>query len=1358
MKAAKMPNSNTLFRFLNRNKITGMEINEKRFIYNQNEEDSEFLTALIDVESEADIKAAIATVVAGFTPLKTVKEVNAINPAMMKFGEWISHPSSRILSEETMERTAGLTALTESQLTILWDNVYYYSITTGNEKVRNAIAQLLRANNFYAELVAYMTENPIDPDNPPTDPNPAPELVSLAYSLRKASVVIPTVLVKREAAPADPVISSDIDFRQRNALLMLAKSHAAHFNLSRLKTAVDEIKNAKQKFEKEQDEEYRAAFNLYNAALQELIDEAPIDPDTGEIIMPTAPNFEFEPTVIFDDDYLSDTISEDSFDLYVDSKKITHRSIDDTVGEMEKKEEIFLTIFASNTIRDYSLLAYNGVKLEVNNKPADNSYVLTPIKLYSGQNLFALLFTHFNENPDGRATFVGITLNPGEVDEISSTSRSFIYQNENSTSFLLYPKGVEINFEEGEFDFDLTIDTLNPFYGHSIEFELVKFPMIGRKPSNPDILDGEPGSLTVPIYGLKKLEIADFYRVEQEIFCYVPGEVSHIENIMAREYKEKSARNLSRTETTLEESTEREVEDLTDTTTADRYEMNSEISRIVQEDISTQLGTSLGVSGTWAGVTVASNFNANFSFSSSETNSFNHAESYAQDVTQRAMTRLVEKVSSKRTSRMLREFEETNKHGFDNREGDKHVTGIYRWVDKIYKNTLVNYGRRLMYNFMIPEPAKNFKHWMTQNPEANNQVQQLVMPKHPSLLFGIENPPDVYFWNYGRAAAEYGVEIDPPPPAQLNIGKSFSDSPANTGVEFQGRFTSGHNFNIEIPDGYVCRFLNWSYAQYQVGSAVNKTKVTLNICGLQVVSEYANARFETYPYSPTPLDNVEKQLEISLSAHQVGGFSLNFLAYCYLKDETLMAWKHKAFLTIMEGYNTKMRQYHEAMAALETGSSDTDQIDYNFNPVIGRNIEQRELKRLCIEMMTKPFGINIGQNHYHNFESNGNFKINQTAALDKYADIVRFFEEAFDWNIMSYMFHPYFWGKESDWKNLIKEKSSADYIFQAFLQSGMAQVTLPVKPGYERSVLYFLDTGKIMSGDDFALETYIDVINQLAIKQPGELNYVQPPVWLSRIPSALTIIQSEAAPLQGNGLPCFCEDGNEINFIDGTVLTDCEPYATGNNLLEAAGVAQNNAGSFLQGLTEFIANGGQLMAALNEIIQQQQGGGGGGGGGNQDCSTLFAELTTITASREQAITDFENSTNNCQTTLTSLNKLLNDANALLAQANNAKCDLSDYNQEITALNAAIAEVSLTCACNEIAETLATHTASHAQIMSDYTAETTDCTTTLTALGTLLTELNTLLADAISETCSVTEIEAEIESVETDITTVTAECE
>lgn len=99
------------------------------------------------------------------------------------------------------------------------------------------------------------------------------------------------------------------------------------------------------------------------------------------------------------------------------------------------------------------------------------------------------------------------------------------------------------------------------------------------------------------LHGVNRLGIADFRRVEQEVCCYVPGEVSHIENIMAREYKERSTRNLIRTELTSETTRETEVENLNDTITTTRNELSSEVANVLEDSKTANFGGSFGVSG-----------------------------------------------------------------------------------------------------------------------------------------------------------------------------------------------------------------------------------------------------------------------------------------------------------------------------------------------------------------------------------------------------------------------------------------------------------------------------------------------------------------------------------------------------------------------------------------------------------------------------------------------------------------------------------------------------------------------------------------------------------------------------------------
>ena len=1361
MQNKKIPTAVTLFKFLslqNPGEKSG-EIAGKRFIDHPLKDESTFLLAVEGLETQSGIDTAISTAVAAFAPLKSVKDVKAISPAMAKFGEWISNPKSNILSDEFGQKSEGLVSLTDAQQILLWDNLYYLAITAGDQRITDTVIKMIRGNNLYNEAVAFMLAHPEDPDDPKEDDGPSKEAAALMYDLVKASVLIPGILVSREKIPSIESVSDTMDQHQRKALTMLQDADVARFDIKRFQDTIDEIRKAKLLFDEAANKELSDAFKLYNESIRILIAAAPKDPDTGEIIMPELPEFVFESALVFDEAYLADKISEESLKKYLASKKVTHKTPDETLKEIAGEITQAYDQLDANIIRDVTIKAYNGLSLSVNNKPADNTLVMKAIKLYENEDLYAFFVTQYFENNDFRIKEIDFTLNPGPDGSHQFLAKQAVSESDSHVSYLLFPKGLELDLASGGHTFTAVYSTFNPVYTKMQSATTTRHPSYGDVIPLNTSTDGIPGNERVAVYGIKKIQIAEYNRVEQEIYCYVPGEVSHIENIMAREYKEKAARNLTRSEITTEESSEREVENLTDTTSTDRHELQSEISRVLQEDMSLQTGASVGVNLK----TFSANANASFSMGSSETNSFNQAESFAQEVTERAMERIVEKVTYKRTSRMLKEYEETNKHGFDNRLGDKHVTGIYRWVDKIYKNTLVNYGKRLMYDFMIPEPAKNFKAWMT---SKGNTAAQTSITKPENLNQWAYGPDGITRENYAKLASRYGADVEPPPASVMKIGKSFGDSPSNTGIEIQNRYSSGHSYKLEIPDGYECLNARYSYSHYQAGSDVNKSQVTVNISGMQDFSTYANARLNNYPYGGGTVDHVEKELEISLSTHQVGGFSLNVLANCYLKPEKYEAWRAETFLAIWEAYNKRLQEFNEAEAAANIGTTTGQSLDYNYNPMIGRAIEQRELKRACIEMMMRPFSLNIGQNHYIG-GSGSNYKVNQTLALDKYADQVRFFEEAFDWDIISYMFFPYYWGKEADWSALIKEQSSADFIFQAFLQSGMGKVVLPVKPGFERAVLYFFDTGKVWFGQGYSVDTtsnlYQQVIDELRIKTPDEAGYEEPATWLTRIPSSLTIIQSDSAPLEENGLPCYCcEDGTPVVTLPGDCgcgsAGDDEPckcpgIAQGNNLLNGNST-QPNTSTLLQDVIDIISNGSDIINAIKDLLDN--------GNNNPSeppantvCTEIAATLQQLKNSAQQVVLDYDNKVKNSGQASSKLTTYLAGLNTLLGQATTAGCSTTSISEAITKVSGDIVYVKQECVgYNNGMSVYAGH---HASIMTGYQDGLHTCENTINALNTVLTNVQGFLTQATAAGCDLTAINAEIASLNADIASVQAAC-
>ena len=165
----------------------------------------------------------------------------------------------------------------------------------------------------------------------------------------------------------------------------------------------------------------------------------------------------------------------------------------------------------------------------------------------------------------------------------------------------------------------------------------------------------QPSTCERKLFGVHSLGVQDYRRVEQTLCCYVPGEVSHIENIMAREYKEKATRNLLSTEYGTETTSETEIENINDTTTTERNELNKQVAKELQKDRSFDLSGSVSVNkdaGVYGNITANITTGYNSSTSSSQSNT--EAKNYAKEITARALERVVQKTTQKRTYKMHR--------------------------------------------------------------------------------------------------------------------------------------------------------------------------------------------------------------------------------------------------------------------------------------------------------------------------------------------------------------------------------------------------------------------------------------------------------------------------------------------------------------------------------------------------------------------------------------------------------------------------------------------------------------------------------------------------------------------------------
>ena len=103
---------------------------------------------------------------------------------------------------------------------------------------------------------------------------------------------------------------------------------------------------------------------------------------------------------------------------------------------------------------------------------------------------------------------------------------------------------------------------------------------------------------------------------------------------------------------------------------------------------------------------------------------------------------------------------------------------------------------------------------------------------------------------------------------------------------------------------------------------------------------------------------------------------------------------------------------------------------------------------------------------------------------------IQMFEQSFEWNNVTYIFYPYFWGKKDEWPT-ISQLSDDDPLFTRFLRAGAARVQVPVRLGFENGILTYLSTGELWAGEGTLVNSDADSPDVLHLSIVDELKSQQ---------------------------------------------------------------------------------------------------------------------------------------------------------------------------------------------------------------------------------------------------------------------------
>lgn len=566
--------------------------------------------------------------------------------------------------------------------------------------------------------------------------------------------------------------------------------------------------------------------------------------------------------------------------------------------------------------------------------------------------------------------------------------------------------------------------------------------------------------------------IGDLQMVRQRLLKYELGEVAYIENVLKGERKETTQRKLNRVNQSVTNSTE-QLEEIEDDIHGTKADILNETRKTLAKD---KITTTFNDFNTSYGPPTTVKYQGSWSVENEpdpEKLGKEELTKFAKDITTRTANRIARYVNQLRNISILDESEETVIHAFDNKNSTSNVVGIYRWVNQIYTAHVVNYGQRLMLEFMLENPADAYIKSLLEL-----QGISLYKPIAPDKLSPkIASYKAITRENYADLAIKYQVkDIQSPPDAVKIVPTAFKDGEPNTIKK------------IQIPEGY----------------RAESASVAGVFSGVTALTGFIGKQTFNLTTSPSQNDLKMNQEDSAIAASVLcdsaqdksdAKYSVSIEVTCNLAPEKLAEWQIKIYKAILAGYHKQQAEYYEKAGV---GQAEIK----SHNPLKNRKIEKYELKKACSRQILKQ--------HFQLVGASDEFAVNEPRYMP-------FFEQALEWNELTYHFYPKLAGEENQDKftlTALNPYSGNDALFTSFLQAGGARVLVPVRPEYAMLVLYYLSSGKIWTGANALTPTdekYVSLVNDLKIlsQSARECKHVSKP-WEITIPTSMIMLQDSS--------------------------------------------------------------------------------------------------------------------------------------------------------------------------------------------------------------------------------------------------------
>jgi hypothetical protein len=480
-----------------------------------------------------------------------------------------------------------------------------------------------------------------------------------------------------------------------------------------------------------------------------------------------------------------------------------------------------------------------------------------------------------------------------------------------------------------------------------------------------------------------------------------------------------------------------------------------------QSKHSQQLGLDASLTGSYGFVTFSTSTKFDLALSGEE--SKRASRKHASEVTGKASARVRKERKVTIQTSSVTGKEETTTRILSNPSTTDGMRIDYYSMMRKWRVRLFEYGLRLTYDLAIPEPGATLR-------KLHAQLAGLEAKLSTPFRFDLE-ASDVKRDNYQQHANTFGVSVPAPPQEHLSqrIGGPVQ------GLGKVGDDEGWHFFELEVnvPDGY---YIASVWLDAMIGNVNNDPLARhFSIFGCDDppgLGKNGQASFVVdLSGFPGFLKNRTGNQKIVYFLQNVDAAAVTFTLTFEPTAETMAQWQSAAWQAL---YNAAHDAYYTSLQALTQQRDALKAHIEGVDTLTLRREERDEVMKGILRWLLGPAFDFMPQDVVNLFakdptlRSYGESFTGNDLGLDAsgwstmfvYQEMVKFIQQAIEWENMLYFLYPYFWDVPAAW-DFVRTLQHPDATRQQFLRAGSARVVLTIRSGFENAFAAFVDRGEL---------------------------------------------------------------------------------------------------------------------------------------------------------------------------------------------------------------------------------------------------------------------------------------------------------